>query len=121
MKNFLHIIFVILLIPVVWYILLPAEPPYQSHPQLTSPDADETREVFRFDWDTYEYIYKDQLSKGHRVHTNPNVFMPDQAVIIIEGTTPQNTIATPDYLIIDGKRYRYRTLPNGDIELQRSR
>lgn len=91
-----------------------------------SPKADSTREVHHFDWDNNKFVYVDELPKPkkrikYRENNGgyiPLDYYPDYTVQIIEGSYRQPSV---DYMIIDNKRYRIRTLSNGTQTLTPSR
>ncbi len=79
------------------------------------------REVYRFDWNEYKYIYKDEIDPTTKQHYPKDYFMPDYAVVTQGQTQYNSNISQKGYIIIDGQRYFYRPLPGGEIELQKSR
>ena len=121
MKVIGYIIIALFLIPIIWYILMPQQLDYVSKYNTKNIKSDPYRDVYRFDWDTYEYIYMDEVNRDYKEHFDPDHFMIDQAVIVLGQSGTQNIMPDGNYIIIDKQRYLYRILPGGEVELRKAR
>lgn len=78
------------------------------------PTVDPNREVDHFDWQTMQYVYKDEVPQVKESR-------PRQIIYLKEVTTNNKSPWDGKQVVIDGKRYRVNERPNGDLQFIRIR
>lgn len=91
--------------------------------QFVSPSPEPGRAVDHFDWQKYQYVYKDEVlvDTVNWVKPGPLPYYPDYAVEIINSPQPSQSYQGGKYFVKGNTRYKAIYKANGDIQLVKVR